>query len=816
MTFWCSLDGAEPSPCTSPWEQEVGAGTHTLTIVAVDAAGNADPTPLVVTWTVDPTLPDTAIDLGPAPIVGPTPLTFGLSSPTPAVTFECALDGAAFAPCSAAPTLPAQPGGPHELAARARTAAGALDPSPATWAFTVDATPPGITITSAPAASDDVATPTFAFAADEAATFACAVDGVVGFGPCTSPWTTPALPDGPLTFRLQATDAYGNVTEVTHAWVLTAAVCGDGELGGLETCDDGNDVIKDGCTACQLDCGDGGVDASIGEVCDDGNRVRGDGCDATCLPDCPEVGLDNPCLDGACCAGAAAKFIAGQGTPGDPYQLATACQLDLVRYYPSCAYELVADIDLSDEAFAPIPSLAGSLDGRGHRVSGWTFARPFWWEQGAFIEQIVAGATVERLILDQASLSSVAGSGLLAISNAGVIRQVAVEGVLDTQGNSNGALVSTNTGLIDQVAVDVDLTTSWYGAGIAVENAGTIRDSYTRGPVWSIWTAGVTRRNTGTLERVLAMGPLSANAGKRGLVYELAAGTITSSYWDRDTTTAPTTFGAGVGLDALQVGVPSSFVGWDFANVWSMDGSNQPYLRWFPDPVDRLLCGDGEVEAGEVCDDGNRLGGDGCAANCLTFTCGDGVLDAGEACDDGNVAAGDGCDTTCTSDESCGNGWVDVGGGEVCDDGGAVGGDGCSADCRSDESCGNGVYDWQVGETCDDGNLAPGDGCDGACQAEYCGDGVVSPGLGEQCDDGNNWDGDGCNGWCWLEVCGNGIIDWAASARSATTATPPMATAAARAAPPTSAAATGWSMSPSARCATTATSTPATAAPPTA
>jgi cysteine-rich repeat protein len=30
-------------------------------------------------------------------------------------------------------------------------------------------------------------------------------------------------------------------------------------------------------------------------------------------------------------------------------------------------------------------------------------------------------------------------------------------------------------------------------------------------------------------------------------------------------------------------------------------------------------CGDGYVDGGEVCDDGNIVGGDGCGATCLTL-----------------------------------------------------------------------------------------------------------------------------------------------------------------------------------------------------
>ena len=59
-------------------------------------------------------------------------------------------------------------------------------------------------------------------------------------------------------------------------------------------------------------------------------------------------------------------------------------------------------------------------------------------------------------------------------------------------------------------------------------------------------------------------------------------------------------------------------------------------------------CGNGVLEPGEVCDDGNTVSGDGCSADCLSLeVCGDGVVNPGEVCDDGNQIDTDGCTTTC-------------------------------------------------------------------------------------------------------------------------------------------------------------------------
>ncbi len=96
--------------------------------------------------------------------------------------------------------------------------------------------------------------------------------------------------------------------------------------------------------------------------------------------------------------------------------------------------------------------------------------------------------------------------------------------------------------------------------------------------------------------------------------------------------------------------------------------------------------------------------------------CGNGAVDPGEQCDDGNVTDGDGCSATCTKEAGavCGNGKVEVG--EDCDDGNVTAGDGCSATCKSEgtAACGNGKVD--PGEQCDDGNKTPGDGCEPSCK----------------------------------------------------------------------------------------------------
>ena len=132
--------------------------------------------------------------------------------------------------------------------------------------------------------------------------------------------------------------------------------------------------------------------------------------------------------------------------------------------------------------------------------------------------------------------------------------------------------------------------------------------------------------------------------------------------------------------------------------------------------------------------------------NFVLSVCGDGVLDAGEACDDGNTTNGDGCSSTCELESVCGNGILE--GNEVCDDGNTIDGDNCSSTCDAENFCGDGVLD--AGEACDDGNTTNGDGCSSTCELEsVCGNGILEG--NEVCDDGNTLDGDGCSSTCELE-----------------------------------------------------------------
>lgn len=207
------------------------------------------------------------------------------------------------------------------------------------------------------------------------------------------------------------------------------------------------------------------------------------------------------------------------------------------------------------------------------------------------------------------------------------------------------------------------------------------------------------------------------------------------------------------------------------------------------------VCGNRIVDSGEQCEDGNRLGGDGCGPNCLfepIYCCAGGVrtavpaavrsryptLSAGSLCTDFDPTYNLAINATVSPQTPClcGNGRLDAG--EQCDAGEFSLIDGqeptcssvdqwrlgeltCTSDCTFNIAacqlavCGDEVLN--LGEGCDEGGDTAA--CDGDCSVVACGDGYVNPEAGEECDDAwQNVDGvlGACRTDCRLASCGDG------------------------------------------------------------
>ena len=163
FTYECSVDGSSWSTCSTPFDVAAAAGhslddgPHQLSVRATDPAGNQEPTPATLSWIVDTVAPSIELTAHPhGPIAPAGPADFGFraldGSPlaaAPELKTECAFDedlssnpsGWTWTTCTSPHTIPVPTDGHHTFAVRSVDAAG-NGSAPATYDWTVDATPP--------------------------------------------------------------------------------------------------------------------------------------------------------------------------------------------------------------------------------------------------------------------------------------------------------------------------------------------------------------------------------------------------------------------------------------------------------------------------------------------------------------------------------------------------------------------------------------------------------------------------------------------------------------------------------------------------
>jgi hypothetical protein len=144
-TYQCRLNTESFRACTSPKKYTgLPDGAYAFEVRAI-VGGGTDPTPARRTWSIDTTAPDSTITGGPSGRVSATAASLRFSASDG--TFECSLDGAAFAACTSPQAYSGLGEGAHTFAVRAQDALGNLETSPATRDWTVDTTAPAPTIT---------------------------------------------------------------------------------------------------------------------------------------------------------------------------------------------------------------------------------------------------------------------------------------------------------------------------------------------------------------------------------------------------------------------------------------------------------------------------------------------------------------------------------------------------------------------------------------------------------------------------------------------------------------------------------------------
>ena len=225
ITLWeCRIDAGAWGACTSP-KSYVGLldGSHTFEVRGTDKAGNIGG-PASRTWTVDATPPDTSIIGGPSGTVNVATAQFDFTSDDPNAVFECDLDGGGWASCTSPKSYVGLSEAPHTFQVRAVDQFGRTDATPASRTWTIDLTPPDVTIDSGPTGTVAVSSATFTFSStDGTATFECRLDGG-GWSVCVSGITYSGLSNASHTFDVRAVDPAGNKTAppASRTWTVDA------------------------------------------------------------------------------------------------------------------------------------------------------------------------------------------------------------------------------------------------------------------------------------------------------------------------------------------------------------------------------------------------------------------------------------------------------------------------------------------------------------------------------------------------------------------------------------------------------------------
>jgi len=602
--------------------------------------------------------------------------------------------------------------------------------------------------------------------------------------------------------------------------------CGNGHLETGEECDDGNTDDFDGCSSiCEIEtpeCGNGHLET--GEACDDGNTDDGDGCSSTCEieedacgngtiegdEECEATADPNGCNPEYIC-NASCECIEPPPTPNPP--LTEACGLDIVLVLDSSDSLNNSEIQqVKDAANAFVDTLSGT---------------PTHFGVVDFDTQIINSfALTDNMTNVHAAINSIGHTGVTELTNweAGLIQgQSLFAGgspdkpnlmVIITDGDPTTWGYPSSQGSYGGTEPDPpDINRAIMAANIA-KASGTrmLAIGVTSSPtVSNLIKISGPNLNTGNLSTdVITTGFSELFNTLAGLATEMCGGTITINKYinfigpdsrgglgwgfdidgnslttDANGQTEPLELDAGSGYAVIETVVPDAFyylsasckdqddspVGTPTVNgVENISIGNDDIISC--DFLNQSICGDGNLDPGEECDDGNNINGDGCSAQCTLPTSCNEVCTQNNGCGGDDLMCSDGfCRNLFCETESdcicpaCGDGQQDPE--EECDDGNNVDGDGCSAICTLPENCNDFCL---ISLGCDDGLICNNAGTDaeGSCRnpvcteendclCPTCGDGNLDP--GEECDDGNTVDGDGCSSLCTLpENCNDTCV----------------------------------------------------------
>lgn len=150
--------------------------------------------------------------------------------------------------------------------------------------------------------------------------------------------------------------------------------------------------------------------------------------------------------------------------------------------------------------------------------------------------------------------------------------------------------MGTNDGLIERCYIDgvtiAVQSTVWGIGGLVGDNTGTVRDCWTHLQItlddtnW--YVGGLVGENSGTIQNCRTSSyrfPRGVSGWDNGALVGNSTGQIVSSYYFTPWPWAHNKYGTHLTSD--QATLKSSYVNWDFEEVWCInDGRFYPMLQW--------------------------------------------------------------------------------------------------------------------------------------------------------------------------------------------------------------------------------------------
>ena len=191
-------------------------------LVAQLTPTNSTPVNFTITW-ASGTPPHTSIDSYPPSLDNSANANFTFICDQSSCTYECNIDSLGWSSCSSPQGYNGVADGSHLFSVRA-TSGGLTDPTPPSWAWTIDISPPDTQITGQPPSLTNQQGATFIFTCTDAHTpcsFQCSMDSGA-FTTCTSPANYSGLSEAGHIFQVRATDGAGNpdLSPASYSWTI--------------------------------------------------------------------------------------------------------------------------------------------------------------------------------------------------------------------------------------------------------------------------------------------------------------------------------------------------------------------------------------------------------------------------------------------------------------------------------------------------------------------------------------------------------------------------------------------------------------------